>query len=199
MADQFVSGSAFEGQSEGPHPAHVVSRMSEPHTALEKTRSDAGVPSSRGDASETTPRSKLPLSPEQRQRLLDQLANGARNAELAAEFGLAPRQVQGIRISQARITKLGRGQEASAPRHPESVEEVVRFLRQQDDVVVREDNGKFLINGRFRLGLEQLVERANRMRTRQGKPEFQVLKAEPVRHGPALVSVTANLPEQGAS
>src|SRR5205823_6400587 len=118
--------------------------------------------------------SKLPLSPEQRSRLLDRLANGARNAELAAEFGLSSRQVQGLRISQARIAKRGRTQESSSPPNPpEPIEGVVRFLRQQDDVVVRQNDSEFLVNGRFRLDAAQLVERANRMRVRHGKPALR--------------------------
>jgi hypothetical protein len=42
------------------------------------------------------------LAPEARDRLLDRIANGARNAELAGEFGLTPKQVQGIRMGSAR-------------------------------------------------------------------------------------------------
>jgi cytidylate kinase len=55
-----------------------------------------------------------------------------------------------------------------------SVDEVVRYLRQQDDVVVSAENGEFLVNARFKLPLAELVARANRMRVRQRKPEFQV-------------------------
>ncbi|MFZ2005997.1 MAG: hypothetical protein WB697_11090 [Stellaceae bacterium] len=51
-------------------------------------------------------------------------------------------------------------------------EDIIRYLRQRDDVVVRE-NGFFLVNGRFRLSLEELLARANKMRLRQGKPLFQ--------------------------
>jgi hypothetical protein len=50
----------------------------------------------------------------------------------------------------------------------------VRYLRQQDDVVVSAENGAFLVNGRFKLDLIELVARANRMRMRQGKPGFQL-------------------------
>ena len=171
MADQFVLGSPSEAQSERPHPAHPISASSsQPHTAL-------GSPTRA--PSETARRSNLPLSPELRRRLLDRLATGARNAELAVEFRLTARQVQGIRISQARITKLRWGQEKSPRQQPESIDEVVRFLRQQDDVVVRQDNGEFLVNGRFRLQPADLLERANRMRERQGKPRFTQGTPEP--------------------
>jgi hypothetical protein len=52
------------------------------------------------------------------------------------------------------------------------VEEVVRYLRQQDDVIVRLGQLAFHVNNRFTLDFEQLLTRANRMRSRQGKPEF---------------------------
>ena len=72
-------------------------------------------------------------------------------------------------MSQARNAKFGRSYESRSPQElPESIEEVVRFLRRQDDVVVRQNDGEFLVNGRFRLDIAQLVERANRMRARYG-------------------------------
>jgi hypothetical protein len=55
---------------------------------------------------------------------------------------------------------------------------VVRYLRQCDDVVVTAGDGAFLVNGRFREPLEQLVERANRIRTRQRLPQFVLLPRE---------------------
>ena len=57
---------------------------------------------------------------------------------------------------------------------PGSVDDIVRYLRQQDDVVVSQENGEFLVNGRFRMPLADLVGRANRMRERQGKPKFDL-------------------------
>ena len=123
--------------------------------------------------------SGLSLSPDQRERLLERLAEGARNAELATEFGLSPKQVQGIRIGSAREIARRRERQSQRERPPESVpavsasmEDVVRYLRQQDDVVVPEEQGEFLVNARFRLELAELVGRANRMRRRQGKPPF---------------------------
>ncbi len=52
------------------------------------------------------------------------------------------------------------------------VMEVVRYLRQQDDVVVHQGNGMFLVNGRFHLRTSELVDKANRIRQRQNKPLF---------------------------
>jgi DNA-binding NarL/FixJ family response regulator len=63
-----------------------------------------------------------------------------------------------------------------ATSRPESlsplVTEVVRYLRQQDDVVVHQGNGVFLVNGRFRFETSELVDKANRIRQRQNKPLF---------------------------
>ena len=50
------------------------------------------------------------------------------------------------------------------------MKEIVRYLRQQDEVVVQQPNGDFLLNGRFNLTLADLLARANRMRSRQNKP-----------------------------
>ena len=54
----------------------------------------------------------------------------------------------------------------------DGLDDVVRYLRQQDDVVVPQAPGEFLLNGRFRMNATELVGRANRMRSRQGKPPF---------------------------
>jgi hypothetical protein len=48
------------------------------------------------------PRIALTLSPEQREQLLEGLAQGARNSDLASQFGLSAKQVQGIRMGSAR-------------------------------------------------------------------------------------------------
>ena len=129
----------------------------------------------------TQNRSRMSLSPERREQLLRRLAQGARNAELATEFELTSQQVQGLRIGLARKNVRGREERLPTPPAPDqtpaigvSVDEVVRYLRQQDDVVVSAENGAFLVNGRFKLDLIELVARANRMRTRQGKPGFEL-------------------------
>src|SRR5437879_1111445 len=90
-------------------------------------------------------------------------------------------QVQGIRMGSARqAAKLhhtvDEHEEGSQPGHPvsASVDEIVYYLRQQDDVVVPQENAEFLVNGRFGLQLDELVSRANRMRARQAKPELRI-------------------------
>jgi hypothetical protein len=131
-----------------------------------------------------TKRSGVALAGEERGRLLDRLAQGARNAELALEFGISPKQVQGFRmgcareIAKRRATLADRGgQSAERHQHPTataSVDEIVRYLRQQDDVVVSQEDGWYLVNGRFRMSVTELMARANRMRSRQQKPAFQI-------------------------
>jgi hypothetical protein len=57
------------------------------------------------------------------------------------------------------------------------VDEIVRYLRQQDDVVVSMGDGGFLVNGRFRDDLDQLIARANRIRKRRHLPQFVLTEA----------------------
>lgn len=56
-----------------------------------------------------------------------------------------------------------------------SVDDVVRYLRQRDVVVVANGENSFLVNGRFREDLNALVARANRLRERQGKLPFDLI------------------------
>ena len=90
----------------------------------------------------------LALSSENREQLLDRLAAGATNAELAREFGLGARQVQGIRMGAAREIANRRNRQPKPLASPAedtsaSPEEDVRYLRQQDNVVVPQDEGEF--------------------------------------------------------
>jgi DNA-binding Xre family transcriptional regulator len=118
---------------------------------------------------------------------LDLLARGAKNAELAHRFGLTSRQVQGIRMGAARRIATRRQENGTQQETkisetlPASVDDIVRFVRQQDDVVVPHGKGEFLVNGRFSLTLPELVDRANRIRFRQGKPKFSLGAVVPIR------------------
>ncbi len=123
--------------------------------------------------------SRVDLAPSQRVELLERAAKGANNAELAAEFGLKPRQVQGLRMVAARTKRASTAPVTRAPVTPASAisataDEVVRYLRQRDDVVVPESSGTYLVNGRFRLDLAELVAKANRARDRENKPLFKI-------------------------
>lgn len=125
------------------------------------------------------------LSNTQKEELKARLAAGASNGEVATEFGLSLRQVQGFRMQLARKASRVEALEATDEAHAEPpeivphpspifVEDVVRYLRQQGDVVVRAKPTGFLLNGNGGLTFEQLLHRANRIRSRQGKPEFSM-------------------------
>jgi hypothetical protein len=55
-----------------------------------------------------------------------------------------------------------------------SVEELVRYMHQQDHVVFPDKTGGFLVNGKFQLERSELVAMANRIRSRQRKPPFEL-------------------------
>jgi hypothetical protein len=83
-AEAFITGSAITGSA----PSEPLLPLSDPSTA---------------SAGETRVRpAALTLAPAKREQLLERLAQGARNAELARDFGLSVRQVQGIRMGCAR-------------------------------------------------------------------------------------------------
>ena len=159
----------------GPEP-ETESDASPEGISPDKAAEAAASPENRVVERPAEAASKLALSPEQRNKLLNRLVQGARNTELAAEFGILPKQVQGIRMGSAREIAKRRTAEAGpipvSQREAGSADDVVRYLRQQDDTVVPDGNDVFVVNGRFRLKLEELVDRANKMRRRQGKPEF---------------------------
>jgi hypothetical protein len=114
------------------------------------------------------------LSEEDRERLINRMVAGATNAELAAQLGLSSKQVQGFRMGSAReIASSRAGVQPNQPAEPINADEVIRYLRQQDDVVVPQGD-EFLVNGRFQLSLSALIERANKMRNRQGKAPFKM-------------------------
>jgi len=124
-----------------------------------------------------------------RQEFLDSLSAGATNRQLAEKFGLTLRQANGLRIGLARRksptphsapspTRNGHveqlEQEPLASQRavsPEVIEDMVRFLRQTGDIVVRSGE-YYLINSRHTLTVMELVERANRKRLAQGRPAF---------------------------
>ena len=182
-ADHFIVAGPLVTTSIAP-AAPEAGRVNEPH------RSDTATPdASRAKAPGMKSPAGLLLTPEQRDQLLNRLAEGATNGALAAEFSITPRQVQGVRMGAAReIARRARARTepaeraAPAPTEPAdaaaavytSPEDVIRYLRQQDDVVVPQEDGSFLVNARFPLGLAELVARANRMRARQSKPEFRL-------------------------
>lgn len=182
-ADEFIAGGASTQRRDAPAPSELAvaspSDENEPRAAY----SAHNMPTVR-EAAQPAP-GRLALSAEVRDRLVDRLTMGARNAELAVEFGLSSKQVQGVRIGCARKIAKRRSERENeqpllqSPTIAASADDVVRYLRQQDDVVVPQAGGDFLVNARFRLPLPELVNRANRMRARQGKPEFDLGNAQP--------------------
>jgi hypothetical protein len=169
-AEAFVTDCTSENMIHSGAPATVSAQV-------EQQQSAALPPTAR------TKDRGIALTDEQRGRLLDRLAEGARNAELVAEFGISAKQIQGVRMGSKREIAKRRADGADAgsqlaERHHDasaitSIEEIVRYLRQQDDVVVLQQDGVYLVNGRFHLSAAELVIRANRMRSRQRKPPFQ--------------------------
>jgi hypothetical protein len=184
-AEAFLNGSTPESPSVGaPEEEPPADRLP---IGDEQSRDPAEPPARVHSVLQK--RTSLTLPAERREELLNRLAAGATNAEVAAEFGLSAQQVQGIRIGSSREIAKRR----EVPKEPDrqanggslakttdqiyrylrQKDEIVRYLQQQDDVVVRQADGLFLVNGRFRMSLADLAERANRMRRRQGKPEFE--------------------------
>jgi hypothetical protein len=98
-ADQFVSHAPAEDRivDASSHPTPVAL----PQPSSELTHSPLEVPVS-PEKPASQKRTPLALSPERREQLLQRLAQGARNAELASEFGLSKQQVQGVRMGSAR-------------------------------------------------------------------------------------------------
>jgi hypothetical protein len=149
----------------------------EPEAAIDQISTGSALPAKR-----PAERDGLVLSDDDRDRLLGRLADGARNAELAAEFGISAKQVQGVRMGCAREiarrraapTDQASNQDDQDSTATASIDEIVRYLRQQDDVVVPQEDGGYMVNGRFRLSAAELMARANRMRSRERKPAFQM-------------------------
>jgi hypothetical protein len=176
-AEDFIAGLDSGSQvTESEAQAETAAAAAEPSDRLEPK------PDSRPAASDqTSEQTRFSLSQEQREKLLGRLAEGGTNAELASEFGLSLRQVQGVRLGTGRKGSKKRdraGENIEVPTTaPTPLEGVIRYLRQQDDVVVRNGDG-FLVNGRFQMSASELVSRANKMRARQHRPEFALPVAD---------------------
>src|SRR6202035_4936989 len=102
------------------------------------------------------------------------IARGATNGELAERFGLTKRQAHALRIGMVRRSRSvepASRTERQAP--PATVEaEIIRFLRQIGDVVLKEDD-VFVVNSILRLNFQELISRANTKRLQRGKPTFE--------------------------
>lgn len=108
------------------------------------------------------------ILPEERNEIIARMAAGQKNAEIVPNYPhLTMRQIQGIRMGASKRIKAA----STSVANKVPVDNVVRFLRQQDDVVVREGDG-WLVNNRFRLSDTELLDRANRIRSRKQQPLF---------------------------
>ena len=143
----------------------------------------APAPAERGSA----------LSGAQRLEFRKAMDAGATNSQLGARFGLTPRQANALRMGFMRAQSGGvsgrpaglppaataaeREQEETFLRQkalpPQTIEDVVRFLRQLGDIVLRRDGG-YLVNHRLELTSQELIMHANRKRTANGKRPFEL-------------------------
>lgn len=82
--------------------AEAFITASEPATPKAALLDEAGLRPENREAKGRRRGAGLTLSSADRDGLLERLAQGAPNAELAAEFGLSTKQVQGIRMGSAR-------------------------------------------------------------------------------------------------
>jgi hypothetical protein len=69
--------------------------------------------------------------------------------------------------------EVAAAQKTDTARGTISVDDVVRYLRQRDDTVVRTEKDLFMVNGRFQMNADQLVARANRMRAQDGNAPLE--------------------------
>jgi hypothetical protein len=148
----------------------------------------------RGAGSESSTRNRS-LDDAQRRAFAEAVATGATNDELAVRFGLTRRQANVLRIGLVKLQRevpilvqpTGRPSSAEQladheqqeqflrkkPTPSVTIDDVVRFLRQLGDIVVRQDD-HYLVNHSLSLTAQELIIHANRKRTARGKPVFDL-------------------------
>src|SRR5205085_3011927 len=197
-AEMFVSGSRSGNRaaSDNAIQPHDAIQPDQQRHIVAQSAARASAGSEAAAHSSISRPNRHVVGEDQRDRLLARLAEGAKNAELALEFGLSPKQVQGFRMGSAREiarrrAHTGNAFEAEQEASPTAIiDDIVRYLRQQDDVVVLQEDGGYLVNGRFRMTASELVARANRMRMRQRRPAFEVANGALSSGAPAANSHT---------
>ena len=148
----------------------------EPHpSALQVARTDMTVPVAPSDPSDDAP-----ASPQ---------------SDAEPEPHLAPAR----NVSADAARPMTGDQDAPPPGSSDAlvvlagVDDVVRYLRRRDEVVVPTADGAFLVNGRSRESLEELFQRANRMRARDQLPQFVSLpESVPARAAPVRITGTSS-------
>jgi hypothetical protein len=185
------------GGPTGESPSAIRTNNSESGSA--SSRNDSVAPNETDGASRASPNDPGSLSgaavaPRALHRSMQieffkAIARGATNAELATRFGLTKRQAHALRIGMIRRTRAGRSAKSRDREHKsEGVEivddrrvsqqqdtpdeaEIVRFLRQTGDVVVK-DGEVFTVNSILRLTFQEVIARCNARRLQRGKPTF---------------------------
>jgi hypothetical protein len=127
------------------------------------------------------------------QEFTEALMAGADNSELARRFSLTPRQANGLRMGIEKRYPQLRAVKRAQPKRPEldrttelqmqeaflrqkpavtaTLEDVIRFLRQRGDVIVRAGDS-YIVNDRATMTAEELVARANQKRAQLQRPPF---------------------------
>jgi hypothetical protein len=181
-------------------PKAIELRSTLVHACNGSAHPSNGVARSGSTASTSLAARKIALDPIQRAEFKKAIASGAGNETLATQFGLTRRQAHGLRIGFARAKGGGspaKGaddhrprQDAAAEREqqknflrqkpmpPPTLDDIVRFLRQIGDIVVK-NGDHYLVNYSLSLTTQELVMRANRKRAVNGKPPFELNGAEP--------------------
>jgi hypothetical protein len=159
----------------------AVTSHGEGECAVENGNDDPGAtsyanaPPSDEEAVQASPTSqRRQLDRSSQMEFFKAIARGATNAELAEQFGLTKRQAHALRIGMVRRSRAAHPANRSERQAPPATteEEVIRFLRQIGDVVVKEDD-VFVVNSILRLNLHDLVARANTKRLQRGKTIFE--------------------------
>jgi hypothetical protein len=147
--------------------------------------SSADAPPAFDEAVQASPAPQRRLDRSAQMEFFKAIARGATNAELAERFGLTKRQAHALRIGMVRRSRSvepASRTERQAP--PATVEaEIIRFLRQVGDVVLKEDDA-FVVNSILRLNFQELVARANTKRLQRGKPTFEFPRPDTPRIAP---------------
>jgi hypothetical protein len=115
-AEAFVICSLVENQ--GADPPELEAPVAQRLEIIEQPVIELSSSNRSGEEPTATKPTRLALPAELRDRLLERLAEGAKNAELAAEFGIASKQVQGVRMGCARELARRKQLSTKAP-HPD--------------------------------------------------------------------------------
>lgn len=114
-------------------------------------------------------------------------ARGAGSSRTARSYGRSRRRAPSAPSRRAEDSAQREAEIASfiarngVSQPPVTLETVANFVRERDYSVVRDDDGRYVVDGRKVFTPEELLDWANRMRRRLNRPPFpsRVLQAEP--------------------